>query len=255
MRVTAQHHRHAAHSTPGRDCQRPGAGDRVESQRRFRCLPSARGRSDLGARRCSPSWAVPAAAAMESPAARRSRSGPFRPLGGLALPQLLAASERAAVAGSAKARSVIVLYLLGGAATQDMYDLKPDAPSEVRSQFKPIPTSVPGIQVCEHLPQMARWMHSAAIIRSLNHKAGCHNTLPSYTGYEVALSRHHQHQGQLSAQHGLGLRVAAGQRASAATRRRRACPTMSTCPAISAGARTFAAPGRTAASSASGSIR
>src|SRR5262249_16639104 len=46
-------------------------------------------------------------------------------------------------------------------------------------------TSAPGIQVCEHLPKMARWMHRAALIRSLNHKAGCHNCLPSYTGDEV----------------------------------------------------------------------
>jgi hypothetical protein len=111
--------------------------------------------------------------------------GALSALGGLSLP-LLAAHEDSGLRPS-KARSVIVLYLLGGAATQDMYDLKPDAPSDIRSQFKPIPTSASGIQLCEHLPRMAQWMHRAAIVRTLNHKAGCHNTLPSYTGHEVAL--------------------------------------------------------------------
>lgn len=84
-----------------------------------------------------------------------------------------------------KAKSVILLYLLGGAATQDMYDLKPGAPSGIKSEFAPISTNVPGIQVCEHLPRTARWMHRTALIRTVNHKAGCHNCLPCYTGYEV----------------------------------------------------------------------
>jgi hypothetical protein len=78
---------------------------------------------------------------------------------------------------------VILLYLLGGAATQDMVDLKPTAPAEVRGEFRPVATRVPGMQVCEHLPRMARWAHRLAIVRSLNHRAGCHNPLPSYTGY------------------------------------------------------------------------
>jgi hypothetical protein len=112
--------------------------------------------------------------------------GALTALGGFGLPQFMQAAEAGRV-GPGRAKSVIVLYLLGGAATQDMYDLKPDAPQEVRSQFKPISTSVPGIQVCEHLPQLARWMHKAAIVRTVNHKAGCHNTLPSYTGYEEML--------------------------------------------------------------------
>ncbi len=84
-----------------------------------------------------------------------------------------------------KAKSVILFYLHGGAPTQDMFDLKPNAPAEIRGEFKPIATSASGIQICEHLPRMANWMHKAAIVRTVNHKAGCHNTLPSYTGYEV----------------------------------------------------------------------
>ena len=112
--------------------------------------------------------------------------GALSALGGFGLPEWLAASEAGRVRPG-KAKSVILLYLLGGAATQDMFDLKPDAPVEVRSHFKPIATSAPGVQVCEHLPRMARWMHRAAVVRSVNHKAGCHNTLPSYTGHEVML--------------------------------------------------------------------
>ncbi|MEX2118659.1 MAG: DUF1501 domain-containing protein, partial [Pirellulales bacterium] len=116
------------------------------------------------------------------------RAGALTALGGFGLPQFLAAREAlGSTAPQGKAKSVIVLYLLGGAASQDMYDLKPNAPSEVRGEFNPIDTAVPGIQVCEHLPQTARWMHRSAIVRSVNHKAGCHNTLPSYTGYEEPL--------------------------------------------------------------------
>ena len=113
--------------------------------------------------------------------------GALSALGGFGLADYLAASESGAVRPG-KAKSVILLYLLGGAATQDMFDLKPDAPVEVRSQFKPIPTSAPGVEVCEHLPQMAKWMHRAAVVRTVNHNAGCHNTLPSYTGHEVMLA-------------------------------------------------------------------
>jgi hypothetical protein len=103
--------------------------------------------------------------------------------GGFTLPNLLRAEQVSRQPG--KAKSVILLYLLGGAATQDMWDLKPNAPTEVRGEFKPIATSAPGIQICEHLPNMAKWMHRAAIVRSVNHRAGCHNCLPSYTGDEV----------------------------------------------------------------------
>jgi hypothetical protein len=114
------------------------------------------------------------------------RAGALSALGGLGLPQLLQAkADGHTVSGQAK--SVIVLYLLGGAPTQDMYDLKPEAPKEVGGEFRPIPTSADGVQICELLPMSARWMHKTAIVRSVNHKAGCHNPMPSYTGYEVPL--------------------------------------------------------------------
>src|SRR5438309_395276 len=115
------------------------------------------------------------------------RAGALSLLGGaFHLPGLFALEEqKSAGLRPGKAKSVILLYLLGGAATQDMWDLKPDAPDGVRSEFRPIDTSAAGVRVCEHLPRMARWMHRAALVRSLNHKAGCHNCLPSYTGCEV----------------------------------------------------------------------
>lgn len=97
------------------------------------------------------------------------------------------AAANASPSRRGKAKSVILLYLLGGAPTQDMWDLKPQAPQEVRSEFKPIATNVPGIEICELLPLTSRWMHQAAIVRSVNHRAGCHNTLPSYTGDETPL--------------------------------------------------------------------
>ncbi len=112
------------------------------------------------------------------------RAGALALLGGLGLPQLLAAETRGR---RQKAKHVIALYLLGGAATQDMFDLKPSAPAGVRSEFKPIATSVPGVQFCEHLPRTAKWMHRIALVRSMTHKAGCHNPLPSYSGSEQAL--------------------------------------------------------------------
>jgi hypothetical protein len=108
-------------------------------------------------------------------------------LGGfLNLPSLLVLEkQRAAPTRAGRAKSVILLYLQGGPPTQDMFDLKPDAPSGIRSELKPIPASANGVQVCELLPQMARWMHKACVVRSVYHKGGCHNNLPMYTSYDV----------------------------------------------------------------------
>lgn len=114
------------------------------------------------------------------------RAGALSVFGGMTLPRLLEA-ETAGLSHRPTAKSVIVLYLLGGAPTQDMFDLKPAAPANIRGEFKPIATSAAGIAICEHLPQMARWMHRSAIVRSVHHQAGCHNPLPSYSGYEATL--------------------------------------------------------------------
>jgi hypothetical protein len=113
-------------------------------------------------------------------------AGALTALGGFGSSENLAAAETGRVRPG-KAKNVILLYLLGGAATQDMFDLKPHAPKEVRSLFKPIATTTPGLEICEHLPKSAKWMHKTAIVRSLHHRVGCHNTLPSYTGLEIPL--------------------------------------------------------------------
>ena len=86
-------------------------------------------------------------------------------LGGLALPQLLQAEAQSGIRRSHKA--VIMIYLPGGPPHQDMYDIKTDAPSEIRGEFKPIKTNVPGIQICELLPRMAGMMDKLAPIRSV----------------------------------------------------------------------------------------
>lgn len=111
--------------------------------------------------------------------------GALSVLGGFGLPQLLQAEQQPQRAWNGKAKSVICLYLLGGAPWQDMYDMKPKAPAEVRGEFKPIASNAPGIEICEHLPLHAKWMNRSAIVRSINHRAGCHNCIPSYTGWEV----------------------------------------------------------------------
>jgi hypothetical protein len=106
--------------------------------------------------------------------------------GGFNLPSLLAVEQnRAGHVRPGRVKSVILLYLQGGPATQDMFDLKPNAPSGIRSEFRPIATSAAGVTVCEHLPRTARWMHKAAVVRTVYHTGGCHNNLPMYTGYDV----------------------------------------------------------------------
>ena len=86
-------------------------------------------------------------------------------IGGLTLADVL----RADAAGGARRphKSVIMIYMPGGPSHLDMYDLKPDAPIEVRGEFRPIRTAVPGIQVCEHLPKLARTMDRLVPIRTI----------------------------------------------------------------------------------------
>ncbi len=91
-------------------------------------------------------------------------------MGGLALPEILRAEGRAASASSHKA--IIMVYLAGGPSHQDMVDLKMEAPSSIRGEFRPIRTNVAGIQICEHMPRLAAMIDKVAIIRSLY---GCVN--------------------------------------------------------------------------------
>lgn len=105
----------------------------------------------------------------------------------LSLPDLLRLESRAAAASKAWAnnKSVIVLWLWGGPSHMDTFDLKPDAPAEYRGEFRPIPTNVPGIGICEHLPRLARNADKFAVIRSLHHQSNGHvnSTHTMLTGY------------------------------------------------------------------------
>jgi hypothetical protein len=101
-------------------------------------------------------------------------------LGGLALPQLLQAESQMGIRRSHKA--VIMIFLPGGPSHQDMFDLKMDAPKEVRGEFKPISTAVPGIQICEHLPRLAKLMDKLTIIRSMVGAIDDHNAFQCLTG-------------------------------------------------------------------------
>ena len=101
-------------------------------------------------------------------------------LGGLALPQLLHAEAKAGIRRSHKA--IIMIFLPGGPSHQDIFDLKMDAPKEVRGEFKPISTNVPGIQICEHLPRLAKLMDKMTIIRSMVGALDDHNAFQCLTG-------------------------------------------------------------------------
>ena len=98
-------------------------------------------------------------------------------LGGITLPGVLRA-ERAQAARSAgtrgNAKSCILLFLWGGPPQQDLWDMKPDAPDGIRSQFKPSSTAVPGVQICDQMPLLAKLTDRVAIVRSLTHKSNVH---------------------------------------------------------------------------------
>ncbi len=100
--------------------------------------------------------------------------------GGLTLPQLLRA-EAEGGHGSSN-RSIIMIYLPGGPPHQDMFDIKTDAPSEVRGEFSDMATKVPGIRICEHLPQLAGMMDRLAVIRSLVGAKDRHESYQCMTG-------------------------------------------------------------------------
>ena len=92
---------------------------------------------------------------------------------GLSLPGTLALEANGAIdAKKSKIRNCITIFLVGSPGHVDTWDMKPDAPPEVRGKFSPIETNVPGIQICEHFPLMARMMDKIALIRSLHHKTG-----------------------------------------------------------------------------------
>ncbi|HZN63721.1 MAG TPA: DUF1501 domain-containing protein [Tepidisphaeraceae bacterium] len=106
-------------------------------------------------------------------------------LGGMALPQLLRAESAPRAGGRPAGRwrkSVIMIYLPGGPPHQDTFDLKPDAPSEIRGEFRPIRTNVSGIEICEHLPRLARIADKYAIVRSIADAVDDHSDFMCMTG-------------------------------------------------------------------------
>jgi hypothetical protein len=118
------------------------------------------------------------------------RLGSVGLIGGLTLPRLLELEAVAASGQGAKAKSVIFLFLEGGPSTIDMWDLKPDAPAEIRGPYEPIATNVPGTFVGEHCPLTAKIADKFTILRSHSHKDNGHNTGYHYcmTGYKAAFA-------------------------------------------------------------------
>lgn len=104
---------------------------------------------------------------------------------GLSLPNYLRARDSVSSLAP-KAKSCILIWLDGGPSHLEMFDLKPDAPLEVRGPFRPISTNVPGIEICEHLPRTAKIANHLAIIRSMTSPLGEHGLANEYllTGYK-----------------------------------------------------------------------
>jgi hypothetical protein len=106
---------------------------------------------------------------------------------GLSLPQLLATDAQAneldawqTTQHRKPARNIIMIWLAGGPSTIDMWDLKPDAPAKVRGEFRPIKTSADHIQICEHLPKIAKQMNQCSLVRSLTHTVAEHGQGTEY---------------------------------------------------------------------------
>jgi hypothetical protein len=105
---------------------------------------------------------------------------------GLSLPELLASraagsAVRDAGTSFGRARACVLLYMWGGPAHQDTWDLKPDAPLEIRGEFTPIDTKVPGIRIGEHFPLLSQRTDQLAIVRSLTHGDVNHTTATHFT--------------------------------------------------------------------------
>ncbi len=108
-------------------------------------------------------------------------------MAGLSLPGILQNRALALASGKpTRKTSVILFWLSGGPSHIDMWDPKPDAPSEIRSPFGHIPTSLPGVHVCEHLPLTAKLMNKLTLIRSVDCSASNHTPITMQAGNALA---------------------------------------------------------------------
>ena len=94
---------------------------------------------------------------------------------GLSLPQILAAESQAQTLGHGRAKSVIFLFLFGGPSQYETFDLKPDAPAEIRGPFLPIGCRTPGLLIGEHLPKLANVSDKFCVVRSMTHDFNDHS--------------------------------------------------------------------------------
>jgi hypothetical protein len=120
---------------------------------------------------------------------------------GLSLARFLSLAEAGEVQGG-KAQAAIYIYLGGGPSHMDTFDLKPEAPEEYRGEFKPIRTNIAGVDICEHLPKLARCADKFTIVRGLTHSMAAHelgtkymntgnmpNPALDYPGYGAVVSK------------------------------------------------------------------
>src|SRR5262245_42145682 len=106
---------------------------------------------------------------------RTLRRRQFVGTAGLASLGLLPTFASAAAAGK-NIKSCILIFYYGGPSHLDTFDPKPNAPAEVRGEYRTIATSVPGVRICEHLPRMARLLGRVAVVRSVHHPMRNHNS-------------------------------------------------------------------------------
>src|SRR5687768_13575939 len=103
--------------------------------------------------------------------------------GGLALSDFLRLKAAGAVSSERRGKSVIMICLGGGPSHVDTYDMKPDAPSEIRGEFRPIRSKVPGMTLCELLPQQAKLADKFAVLRTATWQEPDHQRIEIFTGY------------------------------------------------------------------------
>jgi len=104
-------------------------------------------------------------------------------IGGLSLPNFLQLQSKGSVSGGRRGKSVIMICLGGGPSHVDTYDMKPEAPSEIRGEFRPIRSKVPGMPMCELLPKQAKVADKFAVVRSATWQEPDHQRIEIFTGF------------------------------------------------------------------------